>query len=151
MDTPRRVTLAEANQLIQQDFDEFSTWYLRMARIVPYQFPLAQPQIAWLMAMRGWKYLRDIPPGEVTTLNVPQGARSWYDLNITDRPFLVTVGEIATILKLADLNSEIAEFIRRVRDLIEWPDGAEWDEGQLFHIAQEYINPTTAMSEMMEE
>ncbi len=128
-------------------WEEFAGWYRKMARRHPEQFPLAQPYIRWLMAMRGYQYLSTVPPGPLTELGVPTEAKSWYDLNLTQRPFLVIVGEVCTILYLADLEHEAYEYVRRLQNLIEWPDGEGYDEGQMFHITQDYVQPTAVLHE----
>jgi hypothetical protein len=149
MDTSHTMPLADAIELMGRDWNDFTPWYTALAERHPAAFPLAQAPIRWLMAMRGWKYLRDVPPGLPTQTGVPQDAQSWYELNITERPFLVIVGEVVTILFLAELHYEAYEFIRRVRDLIAWlGENDDYDEGQLFHIVQEYVRPTTAMREL---
>lgn len=128
-------------------WNEFSAWYRKMARRHPEQFPLAQAYIRWLMAMRGYQYLTTVPVGPPSALGIPADAQSWYDLNLTERPFLVIVGEVCTILFLADMEHEAYEYIRRLHDLIEWPDGDGYDEGQMFHITQEYVRPTAVFHE----
>lgn len=149
MDSSQAVTLDQARTLTNHDWTAFAHWYRPLAARHPTAFPLEQPPIRWLMAMRGWKFFMSVPIGELTQIGVPENAQSWYDLNITERPFMVIVGEVVTILILANLGHEAYEFIRRVRDLTEWLSTSDdWDEGQLFHIVQEYVRPTTSMHEL---
>lgn len=151
MDAPQRVTLNDASELLKQDFDEFSRWYRHMVSVAPDQFPTAMPPVQWLMAMRGWSHLAHVPDGPLAAICIPSDAQSWYDLNLTTRPFLVTIGEVVTILLLGGFRNEAYEFIRRIRDLIAWPEGRDWDDGSMFHIAQDYIRPTSALDELLEE
>jgi hypothetical protein len=125
----------------------FSGWYRELMSRFPDQFPPAMLPLMWQMGHRGWEYLeaaKQQPPAEIL-MGVPDDCKPWYNLNITTHPFVVVVGEVCTILTLADMGLAAFEFARRMGEIVESDD--DFDPGLLFMIALDYIKPTTIFSE----
>jgi hypothetical protein len=142
------ISLDDIDHHLKEPWEEFKVWYRLFHSARPDQFPLHMPVIRWMMAYRGYQYLARVPDGEIGFGGVPEVAQSWYDLNITTRPFIVTVGEVVTVLFLAEMEAEAYEYVRRIRDLIGWPDGTDYDDGQMYHITMDYVRPTSSILEI---
>lgn len=134
-----------------EELGHFAVWYRERQAECPDQFPDDQPPIRWTLAVRGWKYLTSlevVPHAPIEGLGVPEMWKPYYDLNITLRPFIVTVGEVVTLLILTDMETHARDYIRRIRDVLGWPHAYDFDDGTMYHITLDYVRSVTGMGEL---